>query len=452
AGGESFTYDGDPHPATVSVTGAGGLNLTPSPVYSCGHAPINVVDSGCTASYSYAGTNNYNPSSDSKTYTIAKADPVLSSVGGTFTYDGLPHGGSATATGGKGESLTPVNVAYKDSLGNLLTSAPVDAGNYLVSARFAGNDNYNQKQSAAEPLIINKADTTTAVTVAGGISFTYDGVPHPATVSVTGPGGLNLTPAPVYSCGHAPINVADSGCIASYNYAGTNNYNPSSDSKTYTIIKADPVLSSVGGTFTYDGLPHGGSATATGVKGENLTPVNVAYKDSLNNLLISAPVDAGNYLVSARFAGNDNYNQKQSAAEPLIINKADTTTVVTVAGGTSFTYDGDPHPATVLVTGAGGLNLTPSPVYSCGHAPINIVDSGCTASYNYAGTNNYNASSDSTTYTIIKADPVLSSVGGTFTYDGLPHGGSATATGVKGENLTPVNVAYKDSLNNLLIS
>ena len=205
-----------------------------------------------------------------------------------------------TATGVKGEPLTPVNAAYKDASNNPLTSAPVNAGTYQVAARYAGDDNYNPKQSASATLTINKADSTTTVTVAGGESFTYDGNAHPSAVSVTGVGGLNLTPAPVYSCGHTPINVADSGCTASYNYTGDANHNPSSDSKTYAI------------------------------------------------------------------------------------SKATSTTVVTVLGE-SFTYDGNAHPATVSVTGVGGLNLNPAPSYGCGHVPIDVADSGCVASYNYIG-------------------------------------------------------------------
>jgi hypothetical protein len=320
AGGVSFTYDGDSHPATVSVTGAGGLNLTPAPVYSGGHAPIDVADSGSTASYNFPGDANHNASTDSKTYTISKADPIVTATGGTFTYDGNAHAGSGSATGVKGEGLTPVNVAYKDALNTLLTSAPVNAGSYQVAARFAGNGNYNQKQSAPDPLTINKADSVTVVSVAGGVSFTYDGDSHPATVTVIGAGGLNLTPAPVYSAGHAPIDVADSGSTASYNFPGDPNHNPSSDSKTYTISKADPIVTATGGTFTYDGAAHAGSGSAKGVKGESLTPVNVAYKDALNTLLTSAPVNAGSYQVAARFAGNGNYNQKQSAAVSLTIN------------------------------------------------------------------------------------------------------------------------------------
>jgi len=119
------------------------------------------MDSGtgtCVVHYNQTGNENYNAAPEETSNTTAKkVDPIFTVVGGTFTYDGNPHGGTATAKGVLNEELTPVNVAYKDSLGNLLTSAPVNAGSYSVAARFLGNDNYNPKQAAAEALTIDKA-------------------------------------------------------------------------------------------------------------------------------------------------------------------------------------------------------------------------------------------------------------------------------------------------------
>ena len=101
------------------------------------------------------------------------------------------------------------------------------------------------------------------------------------------------------------------------------------------------------------------------------------------NGLAIAPVNAGTYVVSVNFTSSDNNYNNASGSGSILINKADSTTVV--SGVFTFTFDGNPHPATVSVTGAGGLSLTPDPVYSCGHAPINVADSGCTASYSFAG-------------------------------------------------------------------
>src|SRR6185503_9225459 len=109
---------------------------------------------------------------------------------------------------------------------------------------------------------------------------------------------------------------------------------------------------------------------------ENLAPVNVAYKDSANTLLTSAPVNAGTYSVAARYAGDNNYNQKQSAAVPLIINQAAPTVAVSFAAS-PIPYDGNSHAATVVVTGVnstilGATDGTTAITYTPGgSAPVN---------------------------------------------------------------------------------
>jgi hypothetical protein len=524
----SVTYDGDPHTATGSAKGVGGVDLSANLNLS---GTTHTSAGTNTDTWTFTGSANYNDTSGTVSDVIAKADPVIATTGGTFTYDGNPHGGSATATGVKGEALTPVNVAYTvvaappRNPGDLLASAPVNAGNYSVAARFAGDTNYNQKQSTTTAVVINKATPTVSVSF-GSSPVTYDGNPHPATATVAGVGGVDLTSghgtATVsYTPGPgAPVNAGS--YTASAHFASSDgNYNDadSTVAASLTINKADPAVTAVGGTFTYDGSPHGGTATATGVNGEALTPVNAVYKDSLGTLLATAPVNAGTYSVAARYLGDTNYNQKQSAAAPLVIDKAESTTAVTCPA--NVTYNGSPQtPCTANVTGAGALNQALTPSYAnninagtatasatyAGDAnhngsndsknftidkaasvttvtcPTNVTYSGsaqepcaatvtgagglnqslnvsysnnlnagtATASASFGGDANHTNSSDSKNFTIDKADPLITATGGTFIYDGNPHGGSATAVGVKGEPLTPVNVVYKDSLGTLL--
>src|SRR5205823_14217136 len=81
-----LTYTGAAQtPATVSVTGAGSLSLTPTASYA-----DNVNAGTATASYSYAGDANHLGSSDSKTFTIDKASTttIVTITGGPFTYPG----------------------------------------------------------------------------------------------------------------------------------------------------------------------------------------------------------------------------------------------------------------------------------------------------------------------------------------------------------------------------
>src|SRR5204862_319986 len=196
AGGTSFTYDSLAHPAAVSVTGAGGLNLSPSPVYGCGHAPIDVADSGCTASYSFSGDANHNPSSDSKTYAISQATSTTTVTASDATFDNSPHGGSASVSGvgGLNQSLTVTYTGIYGTVYGPSTTAPTDAGKYKADASYAGDGNHSGS-SGSKNFTIAKADSATTVTVPGGESFTYDNVAHPGVVSVTGVGGLNLSPA-----------------------------------------------------------------------------------------------------------------------------------------------------------------------------------------------------------------------------------------------------------------
>src|SRR5207237_5444123 len=82
--GGPFTYTGSAQtPATVTVTGAGSLSLTPDAVYA------NNVNAGtATASYAYAGEIGRAASRERKEFTIAKAASVtvVTINGGPRTY------------------------------------------------------------------------------------------------------------------------------------------------------------------------------------------------------------------------------------------------------------------------------------------------------------------------------------------------------------------------------
>src|SRR5262249_39907856 len=106
-------------PCTASVSGA-NLSLTPTPSYSS-----NVHAGTATASYSYAGDANHAASSDSKDFSIARANVTCSVTGYDVVYDGSAHTaagtcagvGSDTAVAGLGlDATTHTNVGtYNDT-------------------------------------------------------------------------------------------------------------------------------------------------------------------------------------------------------------------------------------------------------------------------------------------------------------------------------------------------
>jgi len=73
----------------------------------------------------------------------------------------------------------------------------VNAGSYSASAHFTSTDNnYNDASSTVAALLtINKATPTVAVSFATS-PITYDGNSHPATMTVTGVGGADITSGP----------------------------------------------------------------------------------------------------------------------------------------------------------------------------------------------------------------------------------------------------------------
>src|SRR5439155_766646 len=282
--GGTFTFDGSAHAASVLVTGAGSLSLTPMASYSggCSAAPVHVAETtptACTASYSFAGDPDHTGSSDSAVITITQAPSVtVVSGGGSFQFDGLAHGATVSVTGAGGLSLTPLP-SYT------CVTAP-----------------------------IHVAQTPSVTVVSGGGSFQFDGLAHGATVSVTGAGGLSLTPLPSYTSLPAALPIAPTACTASYSFAGDPDHTGSSGSAVITITQA-PSVTTIGAGYMviYNTLPHGVTANVTGAGGLNQA-VAVVYNPGGSTV----PLNPGTYTATATFAGDADH--LGSNAGPVTIN------------------------------------------------------------------------------------------------------------------------------------
>lgn len=264
------------------------------------------------------------------TVTVNKVNATVTLGNLSQTYDGNPKPITVTTD----PAGLNVDVTYDGS-----GTPPTDAGSYAVVATVTTP---NYQGSASGTLVISKADTMTVVS--GGGTFVYDGASHPATVSVTGAGGLNLTPSPVYSgsCSAAPVNVNDTPCTASYTYSGDANHNGSTGSTTIIIapkpvtVTADAGQSKVFGSadpiFTYTSDPLIGGDGFTGalsrVGGENVGtyPITIGTLSAGDNYVLT--------LVSSDFA----------------ITPASATLTL---GNLSQVYDGLPKPVTVTTEPAG---------------------------------------------------------------------------------------------------
>jgi hypothetical protein len=424
--GGSFGYDGNPHPATGSVTGVSGADLgTPTFTYAPGGtAPTNVGTYDVTADF--AGNADYNAASATAQIIISKGNQTITFPAiANKVFGDAPFALNATASSGLSVSFSivsgPATVA-----GNTLTIT--GAGAVVVRASQPGDSNFNAAPDVDVTLIVDKA--TPQITVNGG-NFPYDGNPHPGTGTVTGIGGVDLGALTFdYTPGGstAPVNVGS--YTATGNFAGNANYNGVSGSASIHITQATASISLSNLSFTYDGNAH--AATATTNPG-GLGSILITYDGSVN-----PPTNAGSYAVVATLS-NGNYTAP-AANGTLVIAKA--TATVNVVGGT-FPFDGNPHPATGSVIGVGGANIgTPTFTYSPGGASVPVSGGTYAVVGDFAGNANYLPAigSGSITISTTAATVSLSNLNQTYTGSGL----SVTVTTVPA-GLSGVSVTYNGS-------
>lgn len=286
---------------------------------------VTIVGAGQTViTASFAGNDNTKPGSVSYTLTVGKKEVGLEWGTTTFTYDGSAHVPTATATGLVGNDQCTVTV----------DGAQTNAGSYTATASALSNANYKLPAANTMTFTIGKADAT--VTFASKSADAKIGQAFTSQTATTSPAGLSLTYAssvPTVATVDATTGtvtlVATGSTTITAAFGGNNNYNSASDSYILTVSKADAVevelsFASKTVTVTY------GDATATPPALSNplqlpltwsSSNVNVATIDTDNSIRV---VGVGQTVISATFAGNDEY-QGKTASFTLTVNKAPVT-------------------------------------------------------------------------------------------------------------------------------
>ena len=217
---------------------------------------------------------------------------------------------------------------------------------------------------ATPPALATAAKATPKINVVdqGGA---YNGLPFPATVTVTGvkgPAAASLegvTPTVSYClgsfCSSTPPTQAGTYTVVA-TFPGSADYAAAkSPPLTFTIAKAVPTFHATDAGGAYTGTPFPATVTVTGVKGpaatslEGVTPtVSYCLGSSCSS---TPPTQAGTYTVVATFPGSADYAAAKSPPLTFTIAKATPTVHLTEAGGA---YTGLPFPAAVTMTGVKG--------------------------------------------------------------------------------------------------
>ena len=417
-------YDANPHTATGTATGVGGVDLSGNLTLT-GTTHTNAADYP-TDAWSFSGGTNYNDDSGTVHDIIDKATPTatLAVSNSPVTYNGAGQSAMVSIT----VSSVPGTVA------NILTggaAAQTNAATYAVTADFVPTDsgNYNSLPGrSAGNFVIDKATPTATLAVSNSPQI-YTGSGQAATVGISVssvPGSV----ANILTGGAATqTNAGTYAVLADFVPTDTANYNslPGLSAGNFVIEKATPTatLAVDNSPVTYNGF---GQAATVSI---SVSSVPGSVADILTGGA-ATQTNAGTYAVTADFVPTDssNYNSLPAlSAGNFVVQKA--TAVITVTGF-SGVYDGAPHG--VVSSSAKGVNNEDLTGLSIDPTTYTDVPGG---SVHWTFTNaNYNDDSGDATVTINKADATVTVNGYTGVYDAAPHGATGTATGVGGVDLS----------------
>ena len=273
---------------------------------------------------------------------------------------------------------------------NSVSLAGINANTYPtgVGASFAGDATY-LASTATNTLTVNKAD---AVIVVTPYNVPYDGNSHTATGSATGVNSESLS----------GLDLSGTTHTGAGNYAGdpwtftdsTGNYNNASGTVDDVIGQASSTTTVTVSNAVYDGNPHGGSASVTGVGlSQTLTVTYTGRNTTVYGPSTTPPTNAGDYTASASYPGDANHTASSDSKDYTIARAASVTTVTCPA---SVVFTGAPlTPCLAVATGVGGLNVGVSITYT-----NNVNPGTATANASYAGDPNHNGSTGSATFVI----------------------------------------------------
>ena len=298
-------------------------------------------------SASYSGDNHYVAAKNS---TVFRVDKVLANLNIhvediTFGENGLV---IITLPSDIDGSIVTVNVngkVYPVDIENGFGKLPLrelDAGDYTISAVFAGNDKYLPGVSNAL-LTVSKADPALNVLIS---DVGYDGVFN-INVALTGVDAIGLNGNVIVTVNNKDysVNIVNGKGAAvgvklaagTYDFtaawAGNDNYNAVGDSGKFSVAKVDSIIDvavsdiKVGedAVISVKLLSDAtGSVTVT-VNGKDYTETVV---NGVANVKV-ADLKAGTYDVAVKYSGDNNYNAAV-ATSSFTVSKVDSTMDVTV--------------------------------------------------------------------------------------------------------------------------
>ena len=397
--------------------------------------PLRELNAGdYTISAVFAGNDKYLPGVSNALLTVSKADPALNVFISDVDYYGAFNINVALtgvdAIGLNGDVIVTVNgkdytVNVVNGKGNV-TGVKLAAGTYDFTAKFAGDNNYNDVGDSGN-FKVNKVDSAIDVAVSD-IKVGEDAVItvkllSDATGSVTvNVNGKDYTGTVVNGIANVKVSglKADTYDVA-VKYSGDNNYNDAVATSSFTVSKVDPTMD-----VTVDDIVFGEDLTVNAVlpadaTGEVVITVDgvdypVAIVDGKATGTISG-LAAGDYTVSVKYAGDDKYAGVEFTGV-VNVAKADAVLGVVIADvdyGNGFVIE-------ATLTGVNGAPLTGNVIVTVNGKEYTVVvnddgkgiatgDKLAADTYGFAaawtGNNNYASVTENGDFKVNKVDSAI---------------------------------------------
>jgi hypothetical protein len=301
-----------PLPLTVPANSAGGANgaLIAGGVYqvqtngivNCTPGPLTTFAPGATT-VSCTATNLEGNNTTTGTFTVLVTAVATTTTvtAPNATYDGLPHGATATVTG-PGLSELFDTITYSGINGTTYgpsPAAPTAAGSYTATATYTGGGSYLTSTGSAT-FTIAPAGSATVVSCPASVVYTGAAL-EVCTANVTGAGSLNQAVTPVIYSNNT--NVGTAGATATY--AGDANHTGSTGSGSFTITPAGSTTTF--GTAPAVTYPGTFTVTASNNSGGAITYSVVSGPCALVGGATFSSSGTGTCVVQATSAATNNY-------------------------------------------------------------------------------------------------------------------------------------------------
>lgn len=348
------TYDGTSYGVTAvaSINGATIKYKDKDGKYTLDASPVRKNVGETTVEFE-ASLYGYKTVTGKATIEITKRPVKVVTYGNTKVYDGKPLTAGGEVNGlVDGETVsfaitgTQTLVGSSNNTYTLEWNKSADKDNYQVLPESVGVLEVTPQSINPGPNPENPDPSYDGIQIDSPSDVEYDGQAHKWSPTVTDKNGNALTESTDYEVSYDKDDFTDVKTIT-VTITGKGNYT-GTVTRVYNILAAPLIIRTEKAEKTYDGKP---------LTNENMTIEGLKNGEVVAHKTTGTQTEVGNsdntyeldWKSKESTAKESNYIIKEVSLGKLVVKETEDEIVVTTTGGT-FTYDGQPHGATVEVS------------------------------------------------------------------------------------------------------